>query len=251
MLTFIIPLQSRAASRDWKKISQLAERTLRSVCAQTDPGFRAVLVCNEKPETNFTHPSLTVIEENFPIPGATREDRMADKSRKILRGFVHARQWAPFHAMLVDADDCISNRLAAFVAHHPQHAGWYFETGYVHDQGSKWVLKKSAFNRVCGTSHILRCEPGDLPHATDTIESDYWILSQGHHEIVECMAKRGAPLGPLPLVGAVYNTATGENYLGSSLHNWYSRRTLLKKILNHRPLTRAIREEFGLYEIAT
>ncbi len=37
MLVFVIPLQSKAVSNSWKKISQLFEKCIQSVCQQTSP----------------------------------------------------------------------------------------------------------------------------------------------------------------------------------------------------------------------
>ncbi len=251
MLIFVVPLQSPAVSRDWQKVSRLAERTLRSICAQTCAEFRVILVCNQRPAGGFTHPALTIIEDDFPTPGDSRDDRMIDKGRKILRAVVHARQWAPLHLMLVDADDCVSRELARFVEAHRTEDGWHFHTGYVHDQHSRWVLRKHGFHLVCGTSHILRCEAEDLPAHTAVEESDFWVLSNGHPHIVNAMKHRGTPLAPLPFIGSIYNTATGENFAASSLHQWYSRRMLFRKFLNFRPLTTRIRNEFGLTELPT
>ncbi len=249
MLTFIMPLKSPSVCRDWAFVSRLAERSLKSVCAQTHNAFRLILVCHQRPKTDFAHSALTIIEENFPEPGEANEARMADKSRKIWRGLVEARQERPGHIMFVDADDCVSRRLAGFVAEHSGEQGWYFETSYIHDQGSRWVLRKQDFHLLCGTSHILRCEPGDLPASVEEKEADYWIGTHGHPEMAEFMQSRGTPLAKLPFCGTVYNTATNESYSGMALRNWHSRRILLYKMLNYRPITRAIREEFGLYPV--
>jgi hypothetical protein len=248
MLVFLVPLQSPAASKDWRMVSRLAERTLRSVCRQTGDSFRVVLVCNRRPETDFTHPALTIIEEDFPVP-TTREERMVDKSRKINRGAVFARSWAPFHLMLTDADDCVSNRLAGFVDDHPQAQGWYFQTGYLHDQGSPFVFRHQPFHLLCGTSHIIRCQPADLPARPGEPDDDYWLLSHGHPEMAEFLARRGTPLARLPFPGTLYNTATGENYSGIAVRGWRGRRDALRKLFNCRLLTAAVREEFGFYEL--
>jgi hypothetical protein len=249
MLTFIMPLKSPEVCRDWAFVSRLAERSLKSVCQQTSGPFQLLLVCNQRPQGGFSHPSLTIIEEDFPVPGRTNEERMADKSRKIWRGLVAARANTPGHVMFVDADDCVSRRLAGFVAEHPDAHGWVFTHGYLRDQGSRWVLRKGDFHLLCGTSHILRCEPGDLPKSVEEKESEYWIGCHGHPEMAAFMRERGTPLAPLPFLGAIYNTATNESYSGMALRNWHSRRILLYKMLNYRPLTRSIREEYGLSEI--
>lgn len=249
MLNFIMPLKSPAVCRDWARVSQLAERSMRSVCQQTQGDFRLVLVCNQRPATDFTHPALTVIEEDFPIPGAAGEERMADKSRKVWRGLAAIRGDGPSHVMFVDADDCVSRRLAALVAANPEANGWYFETGYVHDHGSRWVLRKSNFHLMCGSSHILRVRPEELPRSSAEPESSHWIGCHGHHEVDEFLRARGTPLAPLPFIGAIYNTATGETYTGLSLRNWHSRRILLYKLFHYRLCTSAIRREFGLYPL--
>ena len=249
MLIFIMPLKSPAVCRDWSLVSRLAERSLKSVCRQTHAAFQLLLVCHRRPETDFTHPALTIIEEDFPVPGSANEERMADKSRKLWRGLVAARASTPAHIMFVDADDCVSRRLAGHVAEHLDAQGWYFEYGYIHDQGSRWVLRKRDFHLLCGSSHILRCRPEDLPTNMGEKESDYWIGSHGHPEMAAFMRARGTPLAPFPSCGAVYNTATSESYSGMALRNWHSRRILLYKMLNYRLLTRAIREEFGLYPV--
>jgi len=250
MLTFIMPLKSPAVCRDWSYVSRLAERSLKSVCGQRDDAFRLLLVCHRRPETDFKHPCLEVIEEDFAIPGPAREERMADKGRKIWRGLVEARWSMPGHIMLVDADDCVSRRLAGFAAAHPEANGWFFKQGYLHDQGSRRVLRTGDFHLRCGSSHILRCEAQDLPSGVAERESDYWIASHGHQEMAAFMEKRGTPLAPLPFAGAIYNTATSESDSGVALREWKSRRILLYKMFNYRPLTAAIREEYGLYPVA-
>jgi hypothetical protein len=196
----------------------------------------------------FRHPALTIIEEDFPVP-SNQAERMADKSRKINRGAVFARGFAPSHLMFADADDCVSNRLAALVQSQPLAHGWYLRTGYLHDQHSPFVFRHDSFHLLCGTSHIIRCEPGDLPAQVGEPDENYWVLSHGHPEMVPFLASRGTPLEPLPFAGALYNTATGENYSRLVVRGWRGKRDALSKILNCRLLSRAIRKEFGFDEL--
>lgn len=86
MLLFIVALQSPQASKDWSRVSRLWERTLRSICAQNCYEFRVFRVCNRRPEIGFDHPSLAVIEEDFPLPEASTRARMRDKFAKLCRG---------------------------------------------------------------------------------------------------------------------------------------------------------------------
>lgn len=246
MLVFVIPLQSPEASRDWERISRLAVRTVRSACNQTSPDYQVILVCNQRPEGCPTHEKLTVIEEEFPLPEPSSAGRMRDKFRKVHRGLIEARRFAPAHIMITDADDCVSRRLAAFVASYATQPGWYLGRGYVHDEGTRWLFGRKNFDVICGTSAIVRVERSDLPQSMEDDPSQFTLLAFGHGVIREGMAQRGDPLQSLPFPGAVYITGTGENDSGTYFNKVPSRRFQLQKYLDARYLTPWVRREFGL-----
>lgn len=248
MLIFLIALQSPQASRDWPRVSRLCERTLRSICRQTVDRFRLILVCHGRPAGQFTHPHLTVIEEDFPLP-QDKPSRMRDKWLKIKRGLVAARAYGPAHVMITDADDCVHRELAALAAAHPDGAGWNFEIGYLHDAGSRWLYRLENFDRYCGTSAIVRLEAHEFPARMQDSTEDDFILCHGHGVIGDHLRERARPLRPLPFIGAIYNADTGENDSGLRLRGWQGKKMFLKKILTSRPLTRSIRAEFGLHEL--
>jgi hypothetical protein len=76
------------------------------------------------------------------------------------------------------------------------------------------------------------------------------MLANGHSAISRHMSERGAPLQPLPFVGAVYMTNTGENDSGIRMGDWQGVRHALGKLSAARPLTRRIRSDMGLYDLA-
>lgn len=102
MLVFIIPVKSKKIANSWERVSKLVERCLKSACNQTSPIFRAVVVCNEKPDIQFQHPHIHYVEVDFPPPiykptekevlesydynafSPELEMRNANKARKIL-----------------------------------------------------------------------------------------------------------------------------------------------------------------------
>src|SRR2546426_10364999 len=102
MLVFVVPLKSARISRDWSLTSRLFERCLRAICNQSSPNFRVVVVCNERPITDFHHPHVHYLEVDFPPPFpdpneeatsgyelARSKDiarKNADKARKIQAG---------------------------------------------------------------------------------------------------------------------------------------------------------------------
>jgi hypothetical protein len=249
VLVFILALQDPAASKNWSRASQLCERTLRSICAQTDPDFRVILVCNTRPETDFAHPHLTIIEREFPIPAATSSARMNDKWSKLKVGLAAARHLAPAHIMFVDADDCVHRGLAEHVTRHPDSIGWSMDVGYLRDEGSRWIYRREDFFRFCGSSAIVRLSTEDFPASELEPSENYFILANGHGAIRQHMIEQGRPLQTLPFVGAVYMTNTGENDSGIRVRGWQGKRHMLEKILAARLLTGRRRSELGLYDL--
>ncbi|HZZ78545.1 MAG TPA: glycosyltransferase family A protein [Gemmataceae bacterium] len=265
MLVFIVPLKSAKLSHDWALTSRLFERCVRALCNQTSPNFRVVVVCNERPECDYQHANLHYCEVDFPPPVDEPEDaggyelarskniarKNADKARKILTGLEFAARFAPTHTMVVDADDCVSNRLAQLVEQHPDSVGWYCKSGYFHNEGSRFLfLNRQNFNVVCGTSVIVSYAHRHLLFPTpDFYQHAFYDPPPG--------------LVPLPFEGVVYLMATGDNiYMsaqtrneiyGSLFRRVFSKRifAIAWKLLNYRPhlLTEARRREFGLYTL--
>jgi len=167
--------------------------------------------------------------------------------RKMLAGVRRAMTYRPTHVMIVDADDCVSNRLAAEVAEQPDANGWYFAKGYFYHEGMETVhVDRRRFHQWCGSSYILRPELLDLPVPPEQ------SLGYRHSQLARQMRERGTPLEPLPFPGAVYVVSHGENindyasilWPGNPVKRW------LRQVLYYRPLTPAMRAEFGLYPLA-
>lgn len=268
MLLFVVPVKSPRLSRDWALACRLFERCVRSICAQTVEDFRVVVVCNERPATGFEHPRLEYLVVDFPVPEMRRPGEVtttgydyglsaeiarknADKARKLRAGFEHGARYAPTHCMGVDADDCVSRRLAAFVKRHPEKAGWFFKKGYIHPEGGRLLyVNVKNFNQTCGSSVIFRA---DLQQ----------VVLENPDFYAHCIDR--APLAPLPFAGAIYSIANGDNiYMtaattsqiqGSLWRKLFSPDlpSLLRKLVKYRPalVTSAVRREFGLYPVAS
>ncbi len=253
MLAFVVPLKSRRVSNDWNYVSQLFERTLRSICAQTSSEFKVIVVHHEKPAIGFSHPAVTYVPVDYPVPD--RRDHPAlilDKYRKRLRGFMVAREFSPSHMMPVDADDCLSRRLAAWVDENSAAPGWYFDIGYFHRDGTRRVfLRRRGFHDWCGTSRVFRTDLLALPAGDDFDDAGVaafrpWQLT--------------TRLAALPFPGAVYvlgrrfeGTHSRRNYWADFKENprvvrWHARK-LFDELLHSEPLTPALSAEFGVYPI--
>lgn len=268
MIGFIIPLKSKKTATSWDYVSKMFERTLRSVCRQTSPEFKVIVVHHEKPKINFSHGNVDYVEVKCVAPESDAwTDKMTDKGRKVLQGLVHIGRYAPSHTMIVDYDDCISKHIAAFVNPKPSCNGWHIESGFRYRPVRKIIyLRRRNFHKICGTAHIIRYDLLNLPEPPEYDRGyGYYRFYIDHEKINDRMRELQTPLEPLPFKGAVYMSEPSEvlsrqhiNVINDNRfymifkHKGISRRFLeLLKIFNCRRLTPAIREEFGLYDIET
>lgn len=254
-LLFVIPVASPRLARSWEHVQQLLGRTLRSICAQTSPRFAVVVVCHERPRTGFEHPAVRYLEVDLPVPEKRYETTRLDKRVKIRLGLHHGRDLGATHSMVVDSDDCVSRRLAAHVARHPNSDGWFFRNGYFYREGRRTLhLRRRDYHRWTGTSLIIRQGlfpiPEDLaPRDFERLEllpETYWVW---HRFAREEVAQRGGKLRPLPFIGSVYLVDHGEN-LGTVREEMYAPPGLpyriKRAIFNDVRLTPRVRDEFGL-----
>ncbi len=199
-------MRARALSQNWDYHTWLLERTLDSLLAQTNPDFNAVIVCHEIPDIAHTkHPKLEFLSVDFPEPNRKHAEMCRDKVLKISRGVEWAISRGSEHVMFVDADDLVSRRLSEFVAAHSRENGWYFQTGFTHCYGERWVYKHSRHHLLCGTCVIVRTDLLHFEksgfHRGGNVTS---LANVGHCTYVAHLAEQGAAIQPLPFAGAVY-----------------------------------------------
>ena len=260
MLVFVVPLKSRRLAKSWDRVARLCERTLKSICGQNSPAFKAIVVCHEKPDIEFQHPAVSYVNVDFPLPVFDDQSGLnRDQHRKIAAGFIAAGEFRPSHVMAVDADDCISNKLAEWIERNAKSPGWFFESGYIYRDGSRRIYRKQEdFYHWCGTSNIVRYDLLQLPDRAEIARLD--VRSFRHLVVKEKLAEEGAALAPLPFPGAVYvQTKRGEATHTRGVIAWtlrrrsprvlhYAKQSILN-LLCSEPLTPAIEAEFGLYPV--
>lgn len=246
MLVFIIPLKSPQFSNSWERVTQLFERCIKSVCNQTSPNFRVIVVCHEKPKIEFNHSHITYITVDFSPANETNPVAQGDtdKGRKILKGLIYARQFCPTHTMAVDADDCVSKKLAKFIQQHPDSDGWFTNKGYKYQEGSKYIyIKRNNFYKMCGTCNITRYDLNYLPEIAEYNRGyGYYRYYIDHAKVRDILKNKAKAIKSLPFPGAVYILETGENLFDNSKRLRFS-------IFNRKLLNQSIRDEFGLYNL--
>ncbi|MBW4481992.1 MAG: hypothetical protein KME14_05580 [Tildeniella torsiva UHER 1998/13D] len=260
MLAFIIPLKSAQVSGSWELVCALFERTLQSVCNQTLLKYHVIVVCHEKPAIVFYSPKVTYIQVALPLPKGDYDSKEKDKMLKMQAGLIHAKSINASHVMFVDADDCVSNKIAAFVDRNSNQDGWFVGKGFDFQEDIQRLrLRNKNLHLRTNSSHIIKLS---------WLERELYLLPEEvnrgncalyHIDTVSILEKRGARLSLLPFRGAIYITDNGENMWWKQDSIAHSRSrikgatiTYLKKIyrfLITQPITETVKKEFGLYTI--
>jgi hypothetical protein len=213
LLTFVIPLRHPQNSPDWGALKQRLGETIRSIAAQDDPRWRAIIVANagaDLPELPrrfqwkpVDFPPNPMFERGDNELEAFRDACRLDKGRRVLAGILAAGTTG--YVMVVDDDDLVSRRLTGFVAENRGKSGWYVERGYLWGDGGKLLYQYADFSTFCGTSHIVRADLYDVSPGRPLPDSALVRTLFGSHIFIrEYLAARGRSLEPLPFLGAVY-----------------------------------------------
>lgn len=215
MIYFGIPLRSKAASKNWEKVSMFFNRTLWSVYNQTDPDFKILVACHDIPVLTHEYDErVEFLRVDSPIP-TTKEEMMLDKGHKIHTIGMKIREYGGGFTMMVDADDIQSNRIAAYVNAHPNANGFLSRNGYYYHVGDDFIKKGHKFPN--GSSTIVKYSVEDLPDSyyeqmVANVNTNPHILRKKHGDIPKICAELGRTLDDLPFIASIYVRETGDNH---------------------------------------
>lgn len=231
----------------------LFERTIKSICNQTSSNFKVIVVCNEKPNIDFKHPALNYLEVDFKPPGSDLSEKALDKGLKVLEGLLWAQKSPPSFSMVVDADDCISRRLVEFSEQRPYSNGWFFETGYMYPDQSRFVYySRENFHNLCGTSSIINYKLYEFNYPNARKDVAFIRHYYGNHKyILRRIIGQGYNLEPLPFPGSVYILDNGENFYNQSFSIFVPKDIVdrIKSLKNYRPISQKLRQEMSLHPL--
>lgn len=234
VLVFLTSIRHPDTSTDHRRVEELFETSLRSLCAQDDGRLRVVIVCNEMPRVDVDDPRVAYHVVDFPPPpprgrqATGRDGKARDKGTKLLSGLLFARRFRPDHVALVDADDLVSRRIAGFVNTQPAAAGWYADGGYTLNRATWRVQRRHSLVRYCGSGLVAdatalctlsRAEAGGLDE--NSTQDDLLAGASpsflkhvlcDHTFTVRYLANHDLGLRPLPFRAVAWMQETGENY---------------------------------------
>ncbi len=232
LVTFVIPVRHQDNARDWATLKANLTQTMASIANQTHNDWRAVIVANEHADLPDLPPGFEVERVTFPPNdmhergGAELEEFLEafrfDKGRRVLKGMLRARGSRFF--MIVDDDDFVSARLVEHCAANADANGWVINRGYIWNDGGRLLLQHDEFNRLCGTSLIIRSDLYGLPTCFEEADCE-WIKAMlgSHLRIADALADGGTPLESLPFRGAIYRVAhpVSHSTAPSLLHTYF------------------------------
>ncbi|WP_439883012.1 hypothetical protein ACSX1A_07555 [Pontibacter sp. MBLB2868] len=264
MLAFIVPIKPRFNSKNWDNDNRLLDRTLRSICNQTNLQFKVYVVYNDKPSIDYTHQNIEFVYFPFAYVYASNvedydsyaskwysekyTEYMFDKGKKITYGCKIAKEKGCSYIMAIDSDDLISNRIAEFIStSQTKSYGWVVRKGYMFVEESLYVLKSKAIQNYNGSTHIIR---QDLVHIPDFNQNKLWEFNffEAHGYLEQRMIDYySIKLDTFPYYGTIWlihknNTSDAFRFLKPD-----SFKTIFKYILRGKRLTKALRDEFSLY----
>ena len=234
MFIFITTLRHPKNSISYKRVETLLERTVKSVCNQTNRNFRFIVVGNQLPQFPSVPSEMDFVRVDFKPPSALKGSKLdindcrTDKATKYFIGLLHARQYNPEYVMFLDADDVVSNKITEYANSHPDRNGWLIDKGYIYGDGGVLIRWTKEFHMKCGTSRIVNWKllnvPSNFPaqpnqnYILRNVDSNFLRKVLGIHRETESYFRNiGFPLEPLPFYGAIWILDTGENRSGKSL----------------------------------
>lgn len=256
-LTFVVPVRDPRGVRNWSRMMELMAATFDSLSRAQG---RVVVSATRGTQLPALPPGARLVEVDrpyVPLPEGEGPARYAavrrDKGARIIAGLVAEQPRG--HVMVVDYDDFVSSRLAELPAADPDSVGWFVDSGFLFDGGRLVLKHPSNFDRMCGTSLIVRADLLRIPDTLPDVDETFVDRALGSHIFLKNdLAAVGTPMRPVPFPGAVYRIGYSDStsppkailtaYLspGRMLRRpkqWARNVRLLR-------LTSSIRGEFGL-----
>jgi len=237
LLTFVLPLVSPLAAKNWNEVLDRLSETARSIdnIHRNHKNVVAILVVNKEACLRPLPACFEILRVDLPPPqmsvyrGDCNEEERAeavkwDKGYKIAHGMIHAKQQGSQFLMGVDADDLLSNEIPNIIQRDSSSNGWYINMGWLLPHGSRWGMALPDFQNWCGTHAIVRSDLLPLKKSVDEMDPAIIKGIYGHHrELIPYMAKAGTKLKPINFRAAVYVVNHSEGN--------YMRRGLMQSVL--------------------
>lgn len=179
-LGIIVPLKAKALSKNWALVCENLEKTVRSINAQSDESFHAIVVGHDCP--NFLEGKKNIYNQcnffqytDFHPPVLTNDPAQnqllfeVDRVSKILRGIIYLKNKFSTitHWFALDGDDLIRKDFVDVVGQYETADAIILENGYIFFQKSGIVNDEDEFSAYCGSCTILSDRMVQIPDNFD------------------------------------------------------------------------------------
>ncbi len=204
LITFIIPLVSKAHCADWDEVMTCFRNTLASIASQSRPDYRILVVCNESPDICLDPDRTTILNTNISLKNNNLGSRSLDKERKMHAGLLHVRSARSGYVMFLDADDLISRHVVEFVDRNPDYDAFIVDRGYVYEKDVDWAFPVNRFYLRCGSSYIFRYRESDTPDSPQFKLGAHWMIRAHNKRVISRLEQHGYRYTFFPFPAAVY-----------------------------------------------
>lgn len=216
MIYFVIPLRSKAAAKNWERVTKDFNRTLRSCYNQTSPEFKILVACHDIPKVDFEYDKrVRFIQVDIPTPKNTKE-MMYDKGYKMytlmqnVRFEINGNRGG--YILPIDADDLVSNKVAAFFEGRDDGMCYTSKYGYIWNKPSLFVTKAKDLWRTCGSCTIVYYKKDELPDIDMEKNTKKYIFQNSHRFLIKYAKSIGKKFEMIPFPTTIYVLGTGENH---------------------------------------
>lgn len=230
MICFTVALRSEKSTNQWDKVLRDFNNTLQSIFNQTCDEFCVYVGCNEIPKLfNQYDDRLRFVTVDLPVP-QTWKECCRDRSWKLLECAKQIKLdfFSPQSAFMehdavfvfpVDADDFVSNKIAAWVHDHPEANGFKSPKSYRWTVGKRYMEITPYFG---GSMNIMKMYSDDLPDelpdrslcfdmkTSAELDARYPIRWYDI-EVEGQFYANGRPFTALPFRSTIYVVGTGAN----------------------------------------
>lgn len=153
------------------------------------------------------------------------------------------------YVLPVDADDLISNKIAAFFESRDDGKCYVSKNGWIWNSPSHYLFKAKDLWRTCGSCTVIYYKKEELPD-TDfehkNISTKEYIFQKSHRFVPDFAKKCGKIFGIMPFSSTVYVLGTGENHSILSGHAMSWKRTVEGLLRIPRLLSKKKIQEFNI-----
>lgn len=241
-------------------------KTVQSLLNQQNEGYHVYVVYTDAPLQQIRHErisyvalpfgyaSIEQIPEHAELLSQFKTEKMVerrwDKGMKVTYGSALAIEAGCHYVMSLDSDDLVSAQLVQYVQDHHEAEmvpGWIIDKGYIYKKGGKSIqVVNGRLHFLNGSTAVLHRSLLSLP---DLQKAKYLEINlfTDHAWIYERIKQeQNKVLQFIPFPAVVYMVHANNASQIGKIFGGLSLKSILKRLLYGRPLTKSIKEEFAI-----